>query len=159
MKEELINKLIGFVQTKGVPVRREPIEAQTFVPGVLVSNGTLLVDVHRLEWPGDIFHEAAHIALTPPSRRPSASGNLAVTPAQEMAALAWSYAAAVSAEIDPAIVFHEGGYKQGGAQLLAQYASGLPPGGPGVPMLQWYGMTSAYPRMNRWLRETEDPPA
>ena len=159
MKEELINKLSGFVQSKGVPVRMEPIEGETFLPGLSISDGTLVVDVSRLEWPGDILHEAAHIALAPPSRRATTGGKLDVTPAQEMAALAWSYAAAVSAEIDPAIVFHEGGYKQGGAQLLAQYASGLPPGGPGVPMLQWYGMTTAFPRMNLWLRETEDPPA
>jgi hypothetical protein len=159
MKEELINKLTGFVQSKGVPMRVERIEGKTLLPGITISDGTLVVDPGRLEWPGDIFHEAGHIAITPPSRRPTMDGNLGVTPAEEMAALAWSYAAAVNAEIDPAIVFHQGGYKKGGAHLLAQYASGLPPGGPGVPMLQWYGMTTAFPRMNVWLRETEDPPA
>lgn len=159
MKNELISKLSSFVQGKGIPVRMEPIEGDTQLPGITISGGTLVVDAARLEWPGDILHEAGHIAITPPSRRVSAGGNLTVTPAEEMAALAWSYAAAVNAEIDPAIVFHEGGYKKGGAQLLAQYASGLPPGGPGVPMLQWYGMTTAFPRMNLWLRETEDPPA
>ena len=61
-----------------------------------------------------------------------------------------------AAEIDPAIVFHEGGYKKGGEHLAAQYASGLPPGGPGVPILQWWGMTSAFPLMTHWIRQTED---
>ena len=157
MKEELINKLTGFVQQAGVPVRAEPVNDGTFLPGLAIENGTLLVDAARLEWPGDILHEAAHIALTPPSRRAAVGGKLEVTPAEEMAALAWSYAAALAAGIDPAIVFHEGGYKNGGAQLLAQYISGLPPGGPGVPMLQWWGLTKAFPRMDLWLRESEDP--
>ncbi|MES2469178.1 MAG: hypothetical protein V4675_17860 [Verrucomicrobiota bacterium] len=157
MNQELLPKLSRFLQQAGVPMRLEPIEGETFLPGLSISNGMLLVDADRLAWPGDILHEAAHIALTPPSRRPSLGGKLAVSPAEEMAALAWSYAAALAAEIDPAIVFHEGGYKQGGSQLLTQYASGLPPGGPGVPMLQWYGMTTGFPRMNSWLRESEDP--
>jgi hypothetical protein len=156
MKDELISKLTAFVQSAGVPVRLEPIGGDTFLPGLSIVDGTLVVDAVRLEWPGDILHEAAHIALTPPSRRAALEGKLTVTPAEEMAALAWSYAAAVAAEIDPAIVFHEGGYKKGGEQLAAQYASGLPPGGPGVPMLQWWGLTSAFPVMTHWIRQTED---
>ncbi len=157
MNQELLPKLTLFLQQAGVPMRLESIEGETFLPGLSILNGTLLVDADRLAWPGDILHEAAHIALTPPSRRHSVGGKLSVTPAEEMAALAWSYAAALAAGIDPAIVFHEGGYKQGGSQLLTQYASGLPPGGPGVPILQWYGMTTGFPLMSSWLREKEDP--
>ena len=156
MKEELVVQLTGWVQGVGVPVRVEAIAGDTFLPGLTIENGALVVDPARLEWPGDILHEAAHIALTPPSRRPVVGGKLTVTPAEEMAALAWSYAAAVGAGIDPAIVFHEGGYKNGGANLIAHYVSGLPPGGPGVPMLQWWGLTNSFPRMNAWIRLTED---
>ncbi len=157
MKEELISKLTGFLQRTGIPVRLEEIEGVTFLPGLTIIEGTLVVDAARLEWPGDILHEAAHIALTPPSRRAGIGGKLSVTPAGEMAALAWSYAAALAAEIDPAIVFHEGGYKNGGEALRDSYASGLASGGPGVPMLQWYGMTTGFPRMDSWLRQGEDP--
>jgi len=157
MKEELIQKLTGWVQSAGVPVRMEPIEGATFLPGLTIESGVLVVDPQRLEWPGDILHEAGHIALAPPSRRAALAGKLAITPAEEMAALAWSYAAAVDMGLDPHIVFHEGGYKGGGAQLVVQYASGLPPGGPGAPMLQWWGLTNSFPRMNLWVRQTEDP--
>src|SRR5688572_3056857 len=138
MNEELISKLSDFLERTGIPVRLEKIDGGTFLPGLTIMDGTLVVDAARLEWPGDILHEAAHIALAPPSRRAAIGGKLSVTPAEEMAALAWSYAAALGAEIDPAIVFHEGGYKQGGAELRASYAAGLASGGPGVPMLQWY---------------------
>jgi hypothetical protein len=157
MNEELIQKLTGWVENAGVPVRFEALTEDTFLPGLTIEGGALVVDRERLTWPGDILHEAAHIATTPPSRRGSLGGKLSVTPAEEMAALAWSYAASADLGIDPAIVFHEGGYKKGGQQLIAQYTSGLPPGGPGAPMLQWWGMTSAFPRMTHWIRQTEDP--
>ncbi len=157
MKDELIAKLESWVQNAGVPVRRAELPDGTFLQGLAIENATLFIDPARLEWPGDILHEAAHIALTPPSRRANIGGKLDVTPAEEMAALAWSYAAAIAAGIDPLVVFHEGGYKKGGAHLAAQYASGLPPGGPGVPMLQWWGMTTAFPRMTHWIRQNEDP--
>lgn len=159
MKEELIQKLTNWVQSAGVPVRMGDIAGETFLPGLIIENGTLVVDAARLEWPGDILHEAGHIALAPPSRRASLGGKLSVTPAEEMAALAWSYAAAVSAEIDPAIVFHEGGYKQGGTEIHSSYTAGLASGGPGVPILQWYRMTRNFPRMDTWIRQCEDPTA
>lgn len=157
MKDEFVRQITGFLQRIGLPVRFEAIEAETFLPGLTIADGTLVVDAARIEWPGDLLHEAGHIALTPPSRRATVGGKLDVTPAEEMAALAWSYAAAVEAGIDPAVVFHEGGYKSNGSQLQASYASGSPMGGPGVPILQWYGMTRQFPQMDSWFRECEDP--
>jgi hypothetical protein len=157
MKEALIATLELWLGATGIPVSRQSLREPTFLPGLAIEGGVLHIDVDRVEWPGDILHEAAHIALCPPSRRAALSGKLEVTPAEEMAALAWSYAAALHAGIEPAIVFHEGGYKKGGAQLIANFASGLPPGGPGVPMLQWWGLTTAFPHMTHWLRQTEDP--
>lgn len=153
----VIDQMTAFLAGKGIPCRRKALSEPGFLPGLQIDQGELLIDPSQLKWPGDILHEAAHIALAPPSLRSLLSGKLAISPAEEMAALAWSYAAAVSAGIDPSIVFHEGGYKRGGTQLIEQFSSGLPPGGPGVPMLQWYGLTNDFPRMNSWLRENEDP--
>ncbi len=149
--------MTAFLTELGVTCRYGSLEEPGFLPGVSIVEGGLVIDPDKLTWPGDVLHEAAHIALAPPSRRPALGGKLEVTPAEEMAALAWSYAAAVGAEVDPAVVFHEGGYRKGGAQLVEQFASGLPPGGPGVPMLQWYGMTRSFPHMEHWLRASEDP--
>jgi hypothetical protein len=156
-REETIDHLAGFVRSLGLGVAFGDVADGSFLPGITISQGSVMIDRERLQWPGDILHEAAHVATSPPSRRGALDGKLSVTPAEEMAALAWSYAAAVQAGIDPHVVFHEGGYKNGGAHLVAQYASGLPPGGPGAPMLQWWGMTNAFPKMNLWVRETEDP--
>lgn len=157
MKEELVQKLVEFVRGVGIPVFLRELEGKTFLPGLIIENGSVVIDEAKLVWPGDILHEAGHIAVTPPSRRGSLGGKIVGSPAEEMAAMAWSYAALVSLGLDPAVVFHEGGYKKGGAQLIEQFSSGRPPGGPGVPMLQWYGMTTGFPQMNSWLREGEDP--
>lgn len=151
----LIQQMTGFLAERGIPYRIQSITEKCFLPGVSIAQGMLLIDPDKLTYPGDILHEAAHLALTPPSLRGILSGKLDITPAEEMAALAWSYAAAISAGIAPSIVFHEHGYKGGGAHLVEQFSCGLPPGGPGVPMLQWYGMTTTFPQMTHWLRQTE----
>lgn len=155
--EHIIERITGFLDRIGIPWARATLGDKEFLPGIRLEKGTLQFDEERLSWPGDLLHEAGHIATSPPSLRPLLTDKLEVTPADEMAALAWSYAAALACEIDPHIVFHEGGYKSDGPHLVAQFASGLPPGGPGVPMLQWYGMTQTYPLMEHWLRQTENP--
>lgn len=157
MNDSLITMIESWLEAKGISCARKSLPPGTFLPGIAIEAGTLVYDPARLEWPGDLLHEAGHIALAPPSLRNTLSGKLEVTPAGEMAALAWSFAASADLGIDPAVVFHEGGYRKGGAQLVEQYTSGLPPGGPGVPMLQWWGLTQAFPRMNHWLRDSEDP--
>ncbi len=155
--EHIIERITCFLDRIGIPWTRATLGEKEFLPGIRLENGVLQFDEQQLSWPGDLLHEAGHIATSPPSLRASLNDKLEVTPADEMATLAWSYAAALACEIDPHIVFHEGGYKSDGAHLVAQYASGLPPGGPGVPMLQWYGMTKTYPLMEHWLRQTENP--
>jgi hypothetical protein len=157
MKDQIIETTTNFLTQISLPFRVGAFAEETFLPGLNIVDGTLCIDPERLLYPGDILHEAAHIALTPPSRRGNLGGKLTISPAEEMAALAWSYAAAVSMGLDPLIVFHADGYKQGGAQLAEHYASGLPPGGPGVPILQWWGMTTGFPQMLHWVRQTEDP--
>jgi len=155
--DQVISLITGFLDQIGIPWTKKSLSDDTFLPGVTVEEGTLKFDEQKLTWPGDLLHEAGHIATTPPSRRTTIGGKLDVSPAEEMATLAWSYAASLACGIDPHVVFHVGGYKQSGSDLVSCYASGLPPGGPGVPMLQWYGMTRAFPIMDHWLRPNEDP--
>lgn len=154
--ENVIDRITGFFDEIGIPWIATTLGEGEFLPGVRIENGVLQFDRDALLWPGDLLHEAGHIAVTAPSQRAALGGKLDVTPADEMAALAWSYAAAIGCGIDPAIVFHEGGYKSGGAQLIAQYATGF---GAGVPMLQWYRMSPNFPSMISWLRVVEDPTA
>jgi hypothetical protein len=162
MKSELIEKMTVFLAQRGISSHFQSLEDGDFLPGIKMDQGALLIDVDKLAYPGDILHEAGHIAVSAPAERANLSGKITASPADEMAAMAWSFAAAVALEIDPHIVFHEHGYKKGGAHLVAQYtdvAENRNPVAPGVPMLQWYRMCQKFPIMNSWLREIEDPTA
>ena len=78
----------------------------------------------------------------------------------EHAAVAWSYAAAREIGIDPALVFHEAGYRGKGRGLLQTYSFGVYPG---ANLLEEAGMTATgpraaalgvdpYPHMIEWVR-------
>ena len=91
--------ILAFLDRIGIPVAIEPIVGETTLPAMTVRHGALVVDPDRLTWPGDLLHEAGHIAVTDPALRPTldvVSGD----PGEEMAAIAWSYAAAVEIGID-----------------------------------------------------------
>ena len=156
----ILPDIVGFLTEIGIPVRRDALPAETFLPGILVDAGGLVIDETKLRHPGDLLHEAGHLAVLTSEERARAGANLESGPGEEMAAIAWSYAACVHLELDPAVVFHDDGYKGGGAALRENFADGRYLG---VPLLQWYGLTreraaggeadeAVYPRMARWLR-------
>jgi hypothetical protein len=137
---------------------------EAFLPGIRVDRGALLVDESQLSYPGDLLHEAGHIAMTPPELRPSLSGAIDVPGLDmaelEVAAVAWSYAAALALGIDPAEVFHAAGYRGRSAGLLATFRAGVYPG---AHLLEAAGLTATgpqaqargvppYPHMLRLLR-------
>jgi hypothetical protein len=115
-----------------------------------VTRGTLLVDPARLTYPGDLLHEAGHIAVTDPALRATLE-TVADNQSEELAAICWSYAAAQAIGVDPAIVFHGDGYRGNGASLAMSFQIGVYVG---AHLLVGYGMTTsaAYPAMERWLR-------
>ena len=124
---------------------------ESFLPGIEIERGALLVDEARLEYPGDLLHEAGHIAMAPAGLRSGLSGDIDGMPDLEWAAIPWSYAAAVEIGIDPALVFHGGGYRGHSPGLLENFRLGVPIG---LHFLVDAGMTTPelYPRMQRWLR-------
>ena len=151
----LVARIAEFLRDIGIEVERTAIDDDTFLPGLAVERGRLLVDEARLTWPGDLLHEAAHIAVAPPEARPLMTGDVAVEGVDmdrlEKAAVPWSYAAALAIGIDPAVVFHAGGYRGKSEGLLRTFGFGVYPG---LNLLVEAGMTTvdAYPCMLRWLR-------
>ena len=149
--------IIAFLERIGIGVTLEPLSDDTFLPGIAIRDGALVADPAKLRWPSDLLHEAGHIAVTAPEDRPTLN-QVRDDPGEEMAALAWSYAAALEIGLDPRILFHDD-YRGGGAALASGFAAGR---GVGAPMLAWFGMCSephrrddplpAYPKMARWLR-------
>src|SRR5664280_1143989 len=100
----LTERLAAFVRGIGIDVRAGALPDKTFLAGLDIRYGAIVVDEDRLAYPGDILHEAGHIAVADPAER--AQPSLSPTPGDEMATLAWSYAALRHLELDPAVVFH-----------------------------------------------------
>jgi hypothetical protein len=148
----------------GLDVRTGDVGDQTFLPGIKIDHGGLLVDEARLKYPGDLLHEAGHLAVMSPERRGRAHIDVGQQAAEEMMAIAWSYAALVHLRLDPAVVFHPDGYRGGSQALIENFTSGRTIG---LPMLQWLGMSldakraaetggAPYPAMLKWLCDEEE---
>ncbi len=162
----LLEKCISFLQLIGIPVKRiNTMAVESFLPGLSIDGGSIILNEVHCTYPGDILHEAGHIAVVPADERSGLNAESIAgrenKEAEEMMAIAWSYAACVHLEIDPYFVFHDDGYKGGGSYIAdnfnnKQYF--------GVPMLQWIGLTAdeknaaakgiaPYPAMIKWLRD------
>ena len=159
LNDPVTARIAVFLEEIGIPLVADTLTEESLLPAMTIQNGTLVYDPARLEWPGDLLHEAGHIAVTDPALRPTLS-EVRSDPAEEMSAIGWSYAAAVAMDLDPAVVFHEAGYRGGSASLLENFDAGRYLA---VPMLQYYGLTfdertaterdeAPYPHMQRWLR-------
>ncbi len=153
----LTERLAGFVRGIGIDVRAATLSEPTFLPGLEIRHGAILVDEARLTYPGDMLHEAGHIAVADPAERHAPI--LSPSPGDELTTIAWSYAALRHLHLDPAIVFH-GAFKGGGASFIENFTAGHYIG---VPLLQAYGMRCEphraaekglppFPHMLRWMR-------
>ncbi|WP_230970520.1 aspartyl/asparaginyl beta-hydroxylase domain-containing protein [Nitrogeniibacter aestuarii] len=156
-------KILAFLDEIGIPVTERELTGRTFLPGIAIEAGALCVDRTRLQHPGDLLHEAGHLAVMPPAVRASASA-LCADPAEEMMAIAWSWAALTYLDLPPGIVFHDTGYKGDAAWLVETFTAGEPLA---LPMLQWLGMTAdtvqapalgvpPFPHMIKWLRTADE---
>ena len=157
-RPEAATVILAFLADIGIPVVTGRV-CDSVLPGMTVKAGGIRIDPAIAPWPGDLLHEAGHIAVTDPAQRNLLS-QVSDDPGEEMAAIAWSWAAAMHLGLDAEVVFHAGGYRGGAASLAENYRTG---GTMGVPILAWYGMTAephraaaqgmaSYPTMQRWLR-------
>ncbi len=170
--------ILAFLEEIGLACSPGEVAADTFLPGVVIRDGALCYDSARLSSPGDLLHEAGHLAAVPACWRGQIQGDVdaslvALADVYPDAAgivhtdlfpIAWSFAAARHIGIDPACIFDAGGYgaQSGGdpAILASQLEAGL---FPGIAMLANAGLCAApppfgdgldpapYPQMKRWL--------
>lgn len=157
--------IFAFIAGIGLPIRETPLSEGTFLPGVELREGGILVDPQRLQWPGDLLHEAGHLAVLPSRVRHIAEEDqpnaVDVAHAGELEAMAWAYAAAHALEIPVEVLIHEGGYHGRSRELLQMYAFGVYPGLKGLcdaGLAAAPGFTPdcgevRYPRMLKWLRD------
>ncbi|CAA0104494.1 Uncharacterised protein [BD1-7 clade bacterium] len=151
--ENLVNTIVSFLHEIGLSIELTPLTQDTFLPGVCCHNGRILVDLDQLAYPGDILHEAGHLALLNEDERVLMSGDVGDDGGMEMGAIAWSYAASCFIGFPVEELFHQGGYKGDSDWLIEQFEHGT---FIGLPILEWKQLTHAagekcYPQMNRWL--------
>jgi hypothetical protein len=160
-KDKFVNTIADFISKIGIEIVPDSFEEETVLPGIKIDSGKIIVDEKKLLYPGDLLHEAGHIAVKPGSERLSTSINVGNDPAEEMMSMAWSYAAAVNIGIPPEVVFHPHGYHGQSESLIRNFQSN---NCIGLPMLQWVDMcadyknapslgVSPFPFMIKWLRD------
>jgi hypothetical protein len=162
-EKQALESCITFLNSLGIKTIKEKLPPGCFLPGLSIKEGSIIIDMEMLKFPGDILHEAGHIAIVPFAERATLNemtiGKRENSQAEEMMAIAWSYAACVHIGLDPYFVFHDKGYKGGGSYIAdnfrdKQYF--------GLPMLQWKGMAAdeknavilnvqPYPNMIKWM--------
>ena len=151
-------KLAAFVRGIGIEVRAETLDQPTFFPGVDIQYGAVVIDEPRLRHPADILHEAGHIAVSEPAARREV--RLSPNDGEEIATLAWSYAAALRLGVPADVLFHPEQHNGHSQMLIDNFTSG---NYIGLPLLQWFGMTveprhaaergvEPFPHMLRWVR-------
>jgi hypothetical protein len=169
-----IKVICDFLGDVGISVRLQPVRGGTFIDGVDIDQGGLIVDAAKVK-SGDILHEAGHLAVVPQRFRQFATGDIdvalrphydtwfaggvdpdcpitrAILQAGEAEAMAWSFAAARAAGIAPDVVFHEGAYGGDEGELIAMLSANCHFG---INGLQHAGMTTRrlFPAMSRWLQ-------
>lgn len=150
--------VLDFLRGIGIKVAGGAFAGDALLSAMTVRDGTLLYDPAQPGWVGDLLHEAGHLAVTDAAVRDTLV-EVGDDPAEEMAAIAWSYAAASAIGMSVETLFHPA-YKGGPEYLIAAFAGGTPIG---LPMLQYWDMAArptksgsddgpAFPAMRTWLR-------
>ncbi len=157
--------IFDFIAGVGIDIVEATLPDDTFLLGIELRSGGIAVDPDRLVWPGDLLHEAGHLAVLPAALRREAhedQPNAAeVEHAGEPEAMAWAWAAVVELGLPADVLIHAGGYHGKSGDLLQMYAFGVYPGLRGLcesVMTAAPGFTPdcgpvRYPRMLRWLRD------
>ena len=147
--------IVGFLNSINIKVVESSLPNNTFLPGLSLKGNTVLMDLEKLKYPGDLLHEAGHIAVTEEKMRTvigtEACGDNWPSDGEEIAAILWSFAASRFLDLDLKIVFHPDGYKNHSKWLIEQFNS---KNYIGLPLLEWMCLCTKeeFPVMRKWLR-------
>lgn len=160
-----MKKMILFCNSIGIKVIKKRNIENSFLPGLSLGANVIYVDYERLVHPGDLLHEAGHLAVTVSEERMLIGTGKRPkewpTQGDEVAAMLWSYAALVHLNLPIEYVFHAEGYKGESPWLIDNYTSY---NYMGLPLLEWMGLTYSkekaeimgvlpFPNMIQWIRD------
>ncbi|MEO8515764.1 MAG: hypothetical protein ABI426_03425 [Flavobacterium sp.] len=160
-----LKKIMTFLDEIKINTIEKELEDTTFLPGLDLGPNCIYIDFSKLKYPGDILHEAGHLAVTSSEERVHIGTpkmpNDWPTQGDEIGAMLWSYAAAAHLDLPLDFIFHPNGYKGSSDWLIDSYKKG---NFIGLPFLEWAGLTlgndralvenkEAFPIMQQWLRK------
>lgn len=159
----LARRIMAFLREIGLAVAEAPVPSESFLPGLHIVQGGLQVDLAQLRWPGDLLHEAGHLAVVPAAQRGGMDDALAELPpvphGGEIEATAWAWAALQHLGLPSEVLFHDGGYHGRSQGLRATFelgvylgAAGLVSAGLAATPAQAAAGTAPYPHLLAWLR-------
>ena len=157
--------ILSFLKEIEITVIERELSEPTFLPGLSLGPNCIYVDYSRLLYPGDLLHEAGHLAVATGEQRDNI-GNISAdknwpTEGEELGAILWSYAALKHIDIPEQIVFHENGYKGDSEWLIDNFKNGVYIG---LPFLEWAGIAMGkerakkenkpcFPLVIKWIRD------
>ena len=159
-----VTKIKSFLEKTGIALIPKTLPDTTFLPGLDLGPNCIYIDFEKLLYPGDILHEAGHIATTSAEDRKLIGSDKMPegwpTQGDEIAAMLWSFAAAKHLDLPLAFVFHPDGYKGSSGWLIDSFQNQIYTG---LPLLEWFGMAlgekraaeenkAAFPAMQHWMR-------
>lgn len=153
--QNILKIIVDFLNSIDIKVQEVELNMNTFLPGLSIHGNTILLDTKKLKYPGDLLHEAGHIAVTDENMRPLIGikdfEEKWPTPGDEIATILWSYAASHHLNIDLTVVFHPNGYKNESEWLIEQFNN---KNYLGLPLLEWMSLCKKedFPTMKKWLR-------
>ncbi|MBP4137217.1 hypothetical protein [Flavobacterium geliluteum] len=163
-KSPEIKKILLFLDEIGLQTIEKKLE-NTFLPGLSLGPDCLYIDFEKLLYPGDILHEAGHMAVATSEERKLAGTHEMSQEwppqSEEIGAILWSFAAANHLKLPLEFVFHPNGYKNASDWFISNFSS---KNYIGLPFLQWIGLTlgeekaleekkESFPVMQKWLRD------
>jgi hypothetical protein len=165
LKQSLeLEKVLSFLDYIRIQVVEKQLD-DTFLPGLDLGPDCIFIDFEKLLYPGDILHEAGHLAVTTASERKLIGTDKISsdwpTHGEEIATILWSFAAAKHLDLPLEFVFHPNGYKNDSEWLISNFSI---ENYIGLPFLEWIGLTlskeraekenkQAFPAMIKWLRD------
>lgn len=160
-----IGTILQFLDKIEITVIEKELNTPTFLPGLALGANCIFVDFEKLKYPGDLLHEAGHLAVTDSETRKKIGTNNIhnewPTQGEEIAAILWSYAALTHLNLEPSFVFHTDGYKGNSEWFITNFTN---KNYIGLPFLEWAGLClseekakkenkEAFPKMLKWLRD------
>lgn len=164
-KHSETEKVLHFLEEIGIQIIEKELDSTTFLPGLALGSNCIYIDFDKLKYPGDLLHEAGHLAVTDGETRKSIGTDKLPekwpTQGEEIAAILWSYAALTHLNLDPSFVFHPDGYKGNSEWFIANFTNR---NYIGLPFLEWAGLAlgpdrasneekETFPAMQKWIRD------